>query len=51
MFQRTDVTRPNINQQEAYYSNRIGMNWAALTVFLCVQRGHYLLQGGMAPFA
>lgn len=24
------------------------MNWAALTVFLCVQRGHYLLKGGMA---
>lgn len=24
------------------------MNWAAVTVFLCVQRGHYLLQGGMA---
>lgn len=24
------------------------MNWAALTVFLCAPRGHYLLQGGMA---
>lgn len=39
---------PNIIQEEAYYSNRIGMNWTALTIFLCVQRGHYLLKGGMA---
>ena len=42
------LPEPNINHEAAQYSNRNGRNRAALKGFLCVQRGRYLLKGGMA---